>query len=83
MTIKANNKIVASRDNQHVILHVCLTPESKNPINEESLVRFSARDQTSAAFPMRHPRMPEECHADQRCAPRDGARGRDARGFSA
>ena len=39
MTIKANNKIVASPDNQYVTLLVRLTPETKDSINELCLCR--------------------------------------------
>ena len=39
MTIKAHNKIVASCD-QYVTPHVPLTPETKNSINKESLMRM-------------------------------------------
>ena len=37
MTITANNKTVASSDRQYVILHVPLTPETKDSTNEVCL----------------------------------------------
>ena len=37
MMIKANNKVVVSRDNQYVTLHVPLTPETKDSVNEVCL----------------------------------------------
>ena len=38
---------------------VSLTPETKDSINEESLMRFQVREQTSVTSPMRHPIMPK------------------------
>ena len=37
MTIKANNKIVASHDNQYMTLHLLLTLETKDSVNEVCL----------------------------------------------
>ena len=60
MTIEAYSKIAADMpDYQHAILHVRLTPETKDSINEESLVTFSVREQTCVTSPMRHPSMPK------------------------
>ena len=50
----------------HVTLHVPLTAETKDPINERLLMK-----------------MPKGCHTDQRCAPREGARGERHWRFSA
>ena len=78
MTIEANNRIVTSRDSQHVTLHVRLTPETKDHFNEESLMRFSVRDQTSVTSPMRHPRLPNRATLINSGRPEKGARDRDA-----
>ena len=64
MTIKTYNKIVASCDYQYNDqgLHqrsVPLTPETKDSVDEGSLMRFSVREQTSVTSPMRHPSMPK------------------------
>ena len=65
-TIKAYNEIVRDTscafDARDQGLHqrsVRLMPETKDAINEESLMRFSVRDQTSVTSPMRHPRTPK------------------------
>ena len=60
ITIKAYDRSAAGLvDYQHVTLHVRLTPKTKDSINEESLVRFSSREQTSVTSPMRYPSMPK------------------------
>ena len=43
MTIKAYNKIMASSDRQYVTLHVPLTLETKDSMNEEQLMKMSKR----------------------------------------
>ena len=85
MTIKANNKIVRDtscafdvKDQGLRQRSVLLTPETKDSINGESLMRFSVRDQTSVTSPMRHPGMPKRATLISATRPEKGARGRDA-----
>ena len=85
MTNKANNKIVRDTSCAFDVgdqglrqRSVPLTPETKDSINEESLTRFSKRDQTSVTSPMRHPRMPKSATLINAARPEKGARGRDA-----
>ena len=57
-------------DYQYVTLPVRLTPETKDSINEESLMRFSVREQTSVTSPMRHPILPKSATLMRLCAQR-------------
>ena len=65
-------------DHQHMILHVRLTPETKDSINKESLMRFSVREQTSVTSPMRHPSMPKSATLINAARPDRVHGGRDA-----
>ena len=60
-----------------------LTPETKDSVNEESLMRFSVREQTSVTSPMRHTKIPKNATLINAARPQRGVRGRDARRFLA
>ena len=79
MTITAYDQIAAGLlDYQHVTLHVRLTPKTKDSINEESLLRFSLREQTSVTSPMRHWSMPKSATLIDAARPDRVLGGRDA-----
>ena len=52
-------------------------------ISEESIMRFSVREQTSVTSPVRHPSMPKSATLSNAAPPDRVHGGRDARGLSA